>query len=228
MSRIGDRFLGVHERVQHAAQAAGRGDAVTLVAVSKWHPARALAEAFEAGARDFGESYVQEMVEKRDRLHALLGPRATEVRWHFIGHLQRNKVKHLGAVHLVHTVDSAKLMKTIRSRGDAVEGVLIQVRIGGESSKSGVDPAEVSNLLRAVPHGPGAPIRGLMTIPPPRPSSVEARRDFGELRTLRDRLATDDRALPHLSMGMSADYADAIAEGATLVRVGTAIFGARE
>ncbi len=227
MSEVGDRFEAVAAAVRAAECDAGREPgSVGLVAVSKRQPARALAEAFEAGARDFGESYVQEMVAKREALRQLLGSAADAVRWHFIGHLQRNKVRDLGRVHLVHTVDSVRLLDALDARGTGVEGVLVQVNIGGESTKGGVEPEALAALLVATA-GQQTPIKGLMAIPPPRESVADSRGDFAQLRTLRDQVRTPTLPLRELSMGMSSDFAAAVAEGATLVRVGTAIFGAR-
>ena len=219
MSKVGDNYTAVAAAVRAAGDAA-------LVAVSKRQPASAVLEAYEAGARDFGESYVQELAAKREEVARLLGPVADEVRWHFVGHLQRNKVRQLGRVHLVHTVDSLRLLDAIDARGDEVEGVLIQVNIGAEDTKSGVAPEALARLL----DGAGqrrTPILGLMTIPPARATLALARRDFAQLRALRDAVRSPQMPLPHLSMGMSADFQVAVAEGATLVRVGTAIFGER-
>jgi pyridoxal phosphate enzyme (YggS family) len=228
MSDVAQRFLTVREAVSAAARDAGRDPReVCLVAVSKRHSAASIVAAFEAGARDFGESYVQELVAKRAEVEAMLGARSAEIRWHFVGNLQRNKVKHLGRVHLIHTLDSARLLRTIEARGEGVGGVLIQVRIGGEASKAGIEAQEVETLAQEVASST-LPVRGLMTIGPPRDCQVAVRGDFARLRELRDEVASRHRLdWPHLSMGMSTDFAPAISEGATLVRVGTAIFGTR-
>ena len=224
---VGDSFRSVAAALSAAEARAGRrAGETTLIAVSKRHPASAVVEAYHAGARDFGESYVQEMAAKREEVAQLLGADADEIRWHFIGHLQRNKVRGLGRVHLVHTVDSLRLLHTIDARGPDVGGVLVQVNIGGEGSKAGLAPAEVGALLAGAASRATA-VQGLMTIPPRRATVDLAREDFATLRRLRDELRTEETPLPHLSMGMSSDFEVAVAQGATLVRVGTAIFGAR-
>lgn len=232
MSQVGQRWLQTQAQIEEAARACGRDPAqVRLVAVSKRHPAEAVVEAFEAGARDFGENYVQEMVEKRQQVEAALGARAQEIRWHFIGHLQSNKARELGHLALLHTVDRGSLLQKLRARAPQVQGLLLQVNIGDEDSKSGMEPAQVLPFLEQHLEAPGAPIRGLMCIPPPRDSAQAQRQDFALLRATLEqaRAALGERGegLTELSMGMSADFPQAIAEGATLVRVGTAIFGER-
>jgi PLP dependent protein len=210
--------VSVAERL--AALRAAIPPGVTLVAVSKTQPQEAIREAFAAGQRDFGENYAQEWREKADALADLAG-----LRWHFIGGLQTNKVKYLaGQVAWVHTVDRLALAEEI-SRRSAARGtttrVLVEVNVAGEASKSGCAPADVAPLAAAVSRLPGLALRGLMCIPP---AEGDPRPRFAALRALRDGLGLD---LPELSMGMSGDYEAAIAEGSTMVRVGTAIFGAR-
>jgi pyridoxal phosphate enzyme (YggS family) len=191
---------------------------VTLVAVSKTHPAEAIREAYAAGQRDFGENYAQEWREKADALADL-----PDVRWHFVGSLQTNKVKYLaGRVHLVHAVDREELARELSRRfgqKGAVARVLVEVNTGGEATKSGCPPADAPALAAAVRALPDVELRGLMGMPPP---EDDPRPHFRLLRELRDRLG-----LAELSMGMSADWPIAIEEGATIVRVGTAIFGER-
>jgi pyridoxal phosphate enzyme (YggS family) len=191
---------------------------VTLVAVSKTHPAEAIREAYAAGQRDFGENYAQEWREKADALSDL-----PDLRWHFVGGLQTNKVKYLaGRVHLVHAVDREELARELSRRfgqKGAVARVLLEVNTGGEATKSGCAPADAPTLAAAVRALPGIELRGLMCMPPP---EDDPRPHFRLLRELRDRLG-----LAELSMGMSADWEIAIEEGATLVRIGTAIFGER-
>jgi hypothetical protein len=202
---------------------------VTLVAVSKTHPAEAIREAYEAGQRDFGENYAQEW---RDKAAALSDLR--DLVWHFIGALQTNKVKVVvgrpeegqDAPHVawIHTIDRLSLAEEVSRRSHrrgATTRVLLEVNVAGEASKSGCAPADVPRLAEAVARMPGLSLRGLMCIPP---AEGDPRPHFAALRALRDGL---DLRLPDLSMGMSSDYADAITEGSTLVRVGTAIFGAR-
>ncbi len=197
---------------------AGVPPGVTLVAVSKAQPAAAVREAHAAGQRHFGENYVQEWRGKAEALSDL-----PDLLWHFVGSLQTNKVKHLvGRVALVHTVDRLELAREI-SRRSAQEGavtrVLVEVNVAGEAGKAGCAPAEAPALVEAVRALPGLDLRGLMCIPP---AEGDPRPHFRTLRALRDRLGLSD-----LSMGMSGDYPAAIEEGATIVRVGTAIFGER-
>jgi pyridoxal phosphate enzyme (YggS family) len=191
---------------------------VTLVAVSKSHPAEAIREAHAAGQRDFGENYVQEWREKAEALADLPG-----IAWHFIGSLQTNKVKYLaGKVALVHTVDREELGREVAKRWERVGArarVLVEVNLGGEASKGGCPPAEVPGLVERLRTLPALEVAGLTCIPPP---EDDPRPHFRALRALRDSLG-----LAELSMGMSGDYPVAIEEGSTLVRVGTAIFGER-
>jgi pyridoxal phosphate enzyme (YggS family) len=194
------------------------GPGVTLVAVSKSQPAEAIREAYAAGQRDFGENYVQEWREKAETLAGLPG-----LAWHFIGSLQTNKVKYLaGRVALVHTVDREDLGREIAKRWEkagARARVLVEVNLGGEASKGGCAAGAVPSLVELLRALPALDVAGLTCIPPP---EEDPRPHFRELRTLRDRLG-----LVELSMGMSGDYPVAIEEGATIVRVGTAIFGER-
>jgi pyridoxal phosphate enzyme (YggS family) len=201
-----------------AALRAGIPAGVTLVAVSKTHPADAVREAYAAGQRDFGENYAQEWREKADALADL-----TDLRWHFIGGLQSNKVKYLaGRVAAIHTVDRVELAREISKRfaaKGAVARIYLEVNLGGEASKSGCAPDDAPALAAAVRALAAVEVLGLMSIPPP---EDDPRPHFRALRALRDRLG-----LPGLSMGMSADWQAAIEEGSTCVRVGTAIFGER-
>jgi PLP dependent protein len=191
---------------------------VTLVAVSKTQPAAKIREAYAAGQRDFGENYAQEWREKADALADL-----ADLRWHFIGALQTNKVRLLaGRVHAIHTVDRVELAREISKRFLAKGGVVrvfLEVNTGGEVSKAGCAPADAPALAEAVRALPAVDLAGLMAIPPP---SDDPRPHFRLLRGLRDGLG-----LRELSMGMSADWPVAVEEGATVIRVGTAIFGER-
>lgn len=211
----------VRARIERAATAAGRDPStVRLVAVSKTKPASAIREAYASGQRDFGENYAQELDQKARELAEL-----AEIRWHFIGHLQSNKAKLVAPVaHLVHAVDSASLASALAKRAPGRLGVLVEVNVGGEAEKHGAAPSEVGALLDAIDREPNLELRGLMTMPPH--DLALARRAFEDLGALRDRHGGAAR-LPELSMGMSDDLEIAIACGATLVRVGTAIFGAR-
>ncbi len=197
---------------------AGIPPGVTLVAVSKTQPPEAIRETYAAGQRDFGENYAQEWRRKAEALADL-----PDLVWHFVGSLQTNKVRMLaGAVRWIHTVDREELALEIsrRSAGKgAVTRVLLEVNVGGELSKSGCAPGDVERLAAAVRGLPGIELRGLMCIPPP---EGDPRPHFRALRELAGRLS-----LPDLSMGMSGDWEAAIAEGSTIVRIGTAIFGPR-
>jgi hypothetical protein len=191
---------------------------VALVAVSKTQPAEAIREAYAAGQRDFGENYAQEWREKADALADL-----PDLRWHFVGSLQTNKVKYLaGRVHAIHAVDREELAREISRRfaqKGAVARVLLEVNTGGEATKGGCPPAAAPALAEAVRALPAVELAGLMCIPPP---EDDPRPHFQLLRRLRDALG-----LRELSMGMSADWRVAVEEGATLVRIGTAVFGER-
>jgi MAF protein len=221
-SEVALRRAVILGRIEAAARGAGRSpDEVTLVAVSKKQPVEAVRAAMAAGQRAFGENYVQEWRAKADALGA--GPE-----WHFIGHVQRNKAKLLAAgVALVHGIDDARTAEALgRAAVGRAVGVLVQVNVAGEETKSGVAPEALGPLLETLRGLPGIEVRGLMTLPPPS-GPGEARLHFARLRALRDDHATPDSPLPLLSMGMSGDFDAAIAEGATHVRVGTALFGPR-
>lgn len=222
MTELALRLAAVHQEIEAAASRAKRDPAeVTLIAVSKRKPAADVVSAYEAGARHFGENYVQELVDKAPQV----GPRP-ELVWHYIGHLQRNKANALLAVEglgLVHGVDGSKLLRALDKRTTSPLGVLLQVNLAGEASKSGCTPEALGELVaeaRACEH---LELRGLMTMPPPVDDPEDVRPFFRQLRELRER----HDAGPELSMGMSSDFGVAIEEGATIVRVGTAIFGAR-
>ncbi|TDN53529.1 hypothetical protein C7389_105204 [Azoarcus indigens] len=226
MTSISANLQAVGERIRQAARAAGRApESVALLAVSKTWPAAAVREAAAAGQRAFGENYVQEGCAKVAELAGL------DLEWHFIGPLQSNKTRPVAeAFDWVHSVDRLKIAERLSAQRDVHRPplqVCIQVNVSGEESKSGVAPAEVEALARAVAALPQLRLRGLMAIPEPSvdPAVLHAR--FAELRKLRDRLAEAGLALDTLSMGMSHDLEAAVAEGATMVRVGTAIFGER-
>jgi len=220
----------VRARLRAAAGRAGRDpDEVTLVAVSKTHPPEAVRVAYEAGQRVFGENYGQELRDKAAALAAL-----GDLQWHFIGPLQRNKVKYVvGTAAMLQSVDSVELLDELQRRAEA-RGVdlpcLVEVNLAGEQSKSGVPRDEIAPLLDAFASRPRLRCLGLMTMPPFVDDAEESRPHFRALRELRAALAATPRAgvdLRHLSMGMTQDFEVAIEEGATIVRVGTAIFGAR-
>ena len=223
MATIADNLQAVKTRIQRAAGAARRDPAaVTLLAVSKAHPLVLVREALAAGQKAFGENYVQEALEKMDALHAVPG-----IEWHLIGPLQSNKTR-LAAERFdwVHTVSTEKIARRLseqRPAGMAPLNVLIQVNISAEASKSGVAPSAAAALASAISELRNIRLRGLMAIPEPgadRARYAEVNKLFGDLKP---RFGFDT-----LSMGMSDDMEAAIAEGATLVRIGTAIFGVRQ
>lgn len=213
-------------RIARAAEAAGRDAAeVSLLAVSKTWPADSVREAAAAGQRAFGENYVQEGAEKVDALTGL------GLEWHFIGPLQSNKTRLVAnRFAWVHSIDRLKIAERLSAQRDAhlppLE-VCIQVNVSGEASKSGVAPGELPELAHAVAGLPRLRLRGLMAIPEPTSDVALQRARFAALRALCDRLNAEGLALDTLSMGMSDDLEAAIAEGSTMVRVGTAIFGSR-
>jgi pyridoxal phosphate enzyme (YggS family) len=231
MSDISNNLVALHARIAAAVARRGPGPDVRLIGVSKRQPLEKITAAHAAGLQDFGENYAQEL---RDKLREW--PSEQLVRWHYIGALQSNKLKYLvGKVALIHTVDRATLIHEIdriATRAGVVQEFLIEVDLAGESQKAGADPAVLPTLLDACAHAERARCVGLMIIPPvPLDGEPEATRPyFRSLRELRDQLqgaARPNVDLRELSMGMSADFEVAIEEGATLVRVGTAIFGAR-
>nr|HEX4315201.1 YggS family pyridoxal phosphate-dependent enzyme [Kofleriaceae bacterium] len=217
---IAERWRDVRARVDAACARAGRAPGeVTVVAVAKTQPADAVRAAIAAGALDIGENYAQELATKRAEV--------VGARWHFIGRLQRNKAKLVaGQVALVHAVDSVDLARELGKRADgAVQPILMAVNVAGEDTKGGVASDASVALAGELAAVAGVRLDGLMTMPPP---EVDPRPVFDALRELRQRCADAlGRALPVLSMGMSGDFEVAIACGATHVRVGTAIFGAR-
>ena len=222
---VASNLAGVRERIARACERAGRDAAsVKLVAVSKVQPAEAIREAVEAGQRAFGENYAQELREKAEAVGESSG-----IEWHFLGALQTNKVKMVvGRVALVHTCDRPSLAQELNKRAAAlgkVQRVLVEVNLAGEAQKGGVVPGDLGSLVDAVRSLSSLRCEGLMCIPP---AEDDPRKHFRRLRDLRDELhGRTGLALPELSMGMSADYEAAIEEGATIVRVGTAIFGER-
>lgn len=225
MTTVGDRWRGVRQAVDQACVAAGRDPAtVTIVAVAKLHPAAAIEAVAAAGATDVGENYAQELVAKQAEVRA-------PVRWHYIGRLQRNKARLVaGQVALVHAVDSLELAVELGKRAAAlgkIQPILAAINVGGEAQKSGVALADAPALIGGLQRVAGVRLDGLMTLPPPTDDPDAMRPCFRALRELRDQQATAAAPLSHLSMGMSDDFQVAIAEGATLVRIGTAIFGPR-
>lgn len=224
MSQVAERYEAVRCRVRDAADAAGRdADEVTIVAVAKTVGPPEVRGAIAAGVSDFGENRVQEFVAKYG-----LFP---EARWHFIGTLQTNKVQHVvGKAHLIHSVDSLKLLERIDRVAETlgvVQPVLLQVNVSHEGTKHGVDRMEAEEMLRASLDMPGVSVRGLMTMAPfARPESVRwVFRDLHDLFESLSAMRFNGVELTELSMGMTNDFAVAIEEGATIVRIGRAIFG---
>lgn len=228
MNPIAANIKDIQERIANACRTSGRPiDKVRLIAVSKVKPAALVEEAYAAGQRLFGENYVQEFRDKQEQVTA-------PVEWHFIGALQSNKVKYLkDSVHMIHSVDRLSLAREIdRQWGKipAVVDILLQVNIGDEESKAGCAPEQLEELARQVAQLPHVKIRGLMCLPPYCDDPEEVRPYFKQLRQLAEKIAGLDIpgvAMEELSMGMSGDFEVAVEEGATLVRVGTAIFGER-
>ena len=226
MSGLSGRLQNLVTRIARAASDAGRDPVgIRLLAVSKTWPAESVREAAAAGQRAFGENYVQEGVAK---IEALADP---DLEWHFIGPLQSNKTRPVAnSFAWVHSIDRLKIAQRLSEQRDVFLPplqVCIQVNVSGEASKSGVSPAELPDLARAVAALPRLKLRGLMTIPEPTSDVALQRSRFAMLRQLMEQLRADGLELDTLSMGMSDDLEAAIAEGSTMVRVGTAIFGSR-
>jgi len=231
------RLAAVRRRIAAACERAGRSaDDVLLVAVTKQVPLPLVVEACRAGARDLGENRVFDALVRQDQLAELLtaaGMAPTDVRWHFIGHLQRNKASRVaGKFALLHGVDSAELAALLSGRATAAgfrETILLEVNLTGESQKHGVAPADLPRLLDQVAALPGVEVRGLMGMTGLDADEAMTHRQFAGLRLLAEQeRARTGLALPELSMGMSDDFEAAIAEGATIVRIGGAIFAPRE
>lgn len=222
------RIAEIHTNISQAAIAHNRDPAsITIIAVSKMFPREAIDAAYDAGLRHFGENRVQEAQEK------FAWPLPPDATLHLVGHLQSNKAKHVpGLFSTVDSVDRVSIVRALNKAASALRStldVLVQVNIAGEAQKSGCNPDEAREILRALAESPALNPRGLMTIAPINASGDALRRVFRELRLLRDHLQQEVPScqLPELSMGMSGDFHDAIAEGATQIRLGRAIFGDR-
>ena len=218
-------ILGLIEKACHRVGRDPSG--VKLLGASKTVPPYKLREFYSCGLNTFGENRVQEFLPKYEELKGL------NIDWHFIGQLQSNKVKHLlGKVSLIHSVDRESLVREINKRAEKlgiVQSVLIEVNVGGEESKGGVDPAELYRLTEFILSQENLKLEGLMTIPPYRENPEEVRPFFAKLRNLKENLEREmGLKLKHLSMGMSGDFEVAIEEGATIVRLGTRLFGKRQ
>lgn len=226
MTAILSNLQAVRRAVTEAATAAGRPpDAVHLLAVSKTFPAASVREAYEAGQTAFGENYLQEALDKIEALREL------PLEWHFIGPIQSNKTRaiaeHFAWVHGVDRLKIAERLSVQRPESLPDLNICLQVNVSGEASKSGVAPDEVAQLAADVARLPRLKLRGLMAIPAPADDPAQQRAPFVQMRELLASLKAQGMQLDTLSMGMSHDFAVAIQEGATIVRVGTAIFGAR-
>jgi pyridoxal phosphate enzyme (YggS family) len=223
-----EQYHEVDQRVLEACRRSGRERSdVCLIAVSKTKPVGMLEEIYDQDVRDFGENKVQEMADKYEKL-------PKDIRWHLIGHLQRNKVKYIAdKAYMIHSVDSLRLAETIQKEAEkhhVVIPILIEVNVAGEESKFGISPEETEDLVRQIAPLPNLKIKGLMTIAPFVENPEENRPVFRKLRELSidiDSKNIDNVNMSELSMGMTNDFEIAIEEGATMVRVGTAIFGAR-
>lgn len=225
---IQENLIQVRSNIEKACERSGRSsDEIQLIAVSKTKPVELLLEAYEAGVRDFGENKVQELTDKYDQL-------PKDIRWHMIGHLQRNKVKYLvGRVHLIHSVDSLRLAQEIQKEAQKRQteiNILVEVNVAEEESKFGSTMEDTLQLVREIALLPSVHIQGLMTVAPYVDNPEENRRIFANLRQLAVdimRKNIDNVNMDVLSMGMTGDYQVAVEEGATCVRVGTGIFGGR-
>jgi len=225
---VSENLKRVRERIEKAAYRARRGvEEVKLVAVTKGVNAERIIEAAGLGINAFGENYAQEFRDKRDLVEKAI---ERKVEWHFIGRLQKNKVKYLDGVSLIHSLDSASVAQEINKRAEKLETnvpVLIEVNIGEEGVKGGIKSRHLDDFLSVLSSFPRIEVNGLMTMPPFFDNPEMVRPYFRKLRELRDRLQERFPKLRELSMGMSGDFEVAIEEGATIVRIGTAIFGLR-
>ena len=229
MGTIADNILAVRQRIDDACRRAGRNpNEVTLIAVTKAFDSTRITEAVREGVCDIGENFVQELLGKREQV--LDG----NIRWHFIGHVQTNKVKSLvEVVHLIHSVDSYRVAEEVEKRASKVGrtvDVLLEVKTTGEATKYGVPPEEAKALVKKIAPFEHVRIRGLMTIGPFSPDPEESRPCFRKLRELSESIleqSIENVEMTHLSMGMTNDFEVAVEEGATLVRLGTALFGPR-
>ena len=221
---LADRVREVRERIDAAVRRGGHGQTVTVVAVTKTHGPDALQAAWDTGLRDIGENKVQEAMEKMDVL-------PLPFRWHLIGHLQRNKVKHLSRFHLLHALDRPPLADAVHAfatSNDRVVDALVQVNVVGEQTKGGYAPAAIAAEAARLHELRGVRVRGVMTMAPFDADETVLRRVFQGARSTRDELRAGGHAdASELSMGMSDDFEIAVEEGATMVRLGTVLFGAR-
>ncbi|HSG32389.1 MAG TPA: YggS family pyridoxal phosphate-dependent enzyme [Thermodesulfobacteriota bacterium] len=224
---IKEKLEVINERINRAAERSERNTSdITLLAVSKQVESGRIREAIDSEHLSFGENYVQEFVTKYDELSE-----HKNIDWHFIGHLQKNKVKYIiDKVSLIHSVDKVSLAGEINKRAEKlgiVMPILVEVNLGGEESKSGIEPDELGSFLEKLSALDNIRLSGLMALPPYCDNAEDSRKYFIKLRELRDNFISSYNTLNELSMGMSHDFEIAVEEGATIVRVGTAIFGER-
>jgi len=222
---LAQRLASIREAVRFHQAKGGWGHEVRIVAVTKGHGPEAIRAALAAGLPDIGENRVQEALSKQEQVGGL------PVRWHLIGSLQRNKARHaVGRFVLIHSVDRAELAIELDRRGapDTRQDVLVEVNCSGEPQKGGVEPDALAGLLEVIAGLPRLGLRGLMTMAALTNEERVQRAAFGRLRELRDRMHAAGHSLPELSMGMSGDYTVAVEEGATMVRLGTLLFGERQ
>lgn len=226
---LADRAAAVRDRIAEAVRRGGHGQTVLLVAVTKTHGPEAVEAAWAAGIRDVGENKVQEAIAKQEALAESAATRGG-LRWHLIGHLQTNKVKALPRFELLHSLDRDSLVEAVdaagRKAGAPVEA-LVQVNVAQEESKGGFALSELGAVAARLRERPGIRVRGVMTMAPIDADEATLRRVFGGARAARDTLRREGHPSTELSMGMSQDYEVAVEEGATLVRLGTILFGAR-
>ena len=225
MNNIKINLAEIKNKIKIAADKCSRNfDDITLIAVSKRHSVNDIKQAYEAGHRDFGENYAQELRDKAKELSGL------NINWHFIGHLQSNKIKYVAPyAYMMECVDSVRTAKEFSRQSHKCGkkiNVLLQVNIGNEPQKHGCSVEESGDIIKSISLLGGITVKGLMAITPVSPQKEDSRKYFAALRELRDSLG-GKQLLPHLSMGMSRDFDIAIEEGATIIRVGTAIFGER-
>jgi len=227
---ISQNLAKIRARIEKAAQIVGRDPSeITLIAVAKGQKAEKILEVLDAGQEDIGENYAQEMLQHVGATHPL------PIRWHFIGHLQKNKVKKIiDKMTMIQSVDSFEIAKEIDRQSTAIgkiQPILIEVNLGGEKSKSGINPMEVSSIIDKIKMLDHLDLQGLMTLPPYNPDPETVRPFFREMREIRDAINLKriyKHPLKELSMGMTHDFDVAIEEGATIIRIGTGIFGERE
>lgn len=228
-SQIAENLRNIRERIAETARRSGRApDSVQLLAVSKRQPLESIRAAYAAGQRAFGENYAQELVARSEQLSDL-----PELEWHMIGHIQTNKARHVvRSARWIHTLDSVKLVREVGKRARALEApqvqrfALVEVNVAQEPQKSGCSPSELWEILEAIEQEPSLRLSGLMTVPPRSDNPEASQHFFEELVHLQQQHGGRSR-LPELSMGMSSDFEVAIAAGATIVRIGSAVFGPR-